>query len=143
MRMAPLAALVLGAVCLTGCDDDFDNLVILPSTTGTFTLTSANGAALPATIVDSVTPPLRVEVLSGHLILRADGTFEDAVEFRNTIGGVESIDTVVCRGTYFVSSTTITFNEDDVGDCGESFIGLLNGNTISATLRGVAYVFIR
>lgn len=148
MRMAPLAALVFGAVCFTGCDKTFDNLVILPSTTGTFVLESANGLPLPAIVVDSVTPALRVEVVSGSIILRTDGTFEESIQFATTANGVQTTNNNVCSGTFFVSGTTITFNENavtenTVASCGATFTGILNGNTLTTTIRGVALVFVR
>lgn len=143
MRMAPLAALLFGAVCLAGCDERFDNLVIVPSTTGTFILQSVNGNPLPAIIADSVTPPLRIEVLSGHLILRTDGTFEDAVEFQNTLAGTQTTNTVVCPGTYFVSGNTINFTETGTGVCTASFIGVVSDRTITTTIRGNSLVFVQ
>ena len=141
MRIVPLALLV-GAVCLAGCSDDDNNFIVVPSVTGTFTLQTANGRPLPAIVVDSVSPPLRIEVLAGHITLRADGTFEDEVDFRQSLGGVVTNTQVVCPGTFTVSGNTISFTETGTGLCVDRFTGTASGNTLTTSIRGVALVFV-
>jgi hypothetical protein len=141
MRIAPLALLV-GAVCLAGCNDDNNNLIVVPSVNGTFTLQTANGSPLPAVVVDSVSPPLRIEVLAGHITLRTNGTFEDEVDFQQSLGGLVTSTQVVCPGTFTVSGNTISFTETGTGICVSSFTGTTSGNTLTTSIRGVALVFV-
>lgn len=143
MRLASIA-LLLGTLALGACDDDDLNLIVPFPVTGTFLLQSANGSALPATIETSVSPPLQVQVLSGSILINTNGTFSNAGSFRQTLGGVVSSFTVTCTGTYSVSGNTITFVEAATSaNCGDTFTGTQNGNTLTTTLNGVPAVYIR
>ena len=143
MRKLPLA-LLAGAALLAGCDNKDLVNVVLADRLGTFALTSANGNALPAIVADSTSPPLRIEVLSGHMTLRADNTFDDVVDFRQTLGGIVSTSQVACTGTFTLAgNNVISFQEAGPAPCGQQFDGTLDAGTLSATIRGVAYVFVR
>ena len=54
--------LLIGTLCLAACDDSSDIILIPLTRTGTFVLQTVNNQALPATVVDSVSPPLRIDV---------------------------------------------------------------------------------
>jgi hypothetical protein len=143
MRTKPLALILGAALFAAACDDKDLVNVITDGFLGTFSLQSANGNALPAVVADSVSPPLRIEVLSGSLVLRADRTFDDVVDFRNTLGGIVSTSQTACSGTYTIDGREITFTETGTAPCNQVFVGTLDAGTISASIRGVAYVFIR
>ena len=50
-------------LCLAACDDSNDVVLIPLARTGTFVLQTVNGQVLPVTIADSISPPLRIDVL--------------------------------------------------------------------------------
>ena len=143
---AKAIAFVLGAMTLAACDDGDLTNVVIAGVDRTFILQSANGMSLPALLVDSISPPLRIDVLSGSITLRPDGTFEDVTDFRRTVGTIATNVHVVCPGTYLVSGTTIAFAETGTEGCRDRFDGILSGNagnTLSASIRGVRLVFVR
>jgi hypothetical protein len=143
MRLASIA-LLLGTLALGACDDDDLNLIVPFPVTGTFLLQSANGSPLPATIETTASPPLQVLVLSGSIVINSNGTFSNTGSFRQTLSGVVSTFTVNCTGTFSVSGNTITFVEAaSSANCGDTFTGTQNGNTLTTTLNGVPAIYIR
>ena len=144
MRIAAAIAFLAGSLCLAACDNVDENFVIPFTRVGTFELQTANGLALPAILVDSVSPPLRIEAVSGNVVINADNTFSDAVLLRQTLGGVVTTQTVSCSGTFTVAGNVLTFSEVPDGNlCGETFTGTLVGRTLTATIRDVVGVFQR
>lgn len=142
MRIAPIALLVASAF-VAACDDSNINLIIPSRTSGTFILVSANGQSLPAVIVDSVNPPLRIAVLSGSITLNTDNTFGDVAVFSRTEGSVVTRNTVACSGTFVVNGNVLTFQEFVSDGCGDRFTGVLSGNTLTTTIRAVPAVYVR
>lgn len=143
MRIAALTALI-GTLCLAACDNSSDIILIPLSRTGTFVLQTVNNNGLPATVVDSVSPPIRIDVTSGAITLTATNAFTDVFAFRQVIGGVISTRTVSCTGTYTVAGNDFTFTEAVVApSCGRTFTGRLNGDVLSSSVLGVPAVFVR
>ena len=109
---------------------------------GTFTLQKVNGNRLPATVLDSIDLTLRIDALSGTFTINDDGSFSDATLFRVTAAGVVSRRTVICQGTYTYLATGIQFVEAGIApDCGRTFVGMVVGNTLNASVRGAPAVF--
>ena len=143
MRLASIA-LLLGTLALGACDDDDLNLIVPFPVTGTFLLQSANGSPLPAQIENTTSPSLQVVVLSGSIAINSNGTFSSVGTFRQSLAGVVSTFTVNCTGTFSVSGNTITFVEAaSSANCGDTFTGTQNGNTLTTTLNGVPAIYIR
>jgi hypothetical protein len=143
MRIAAMALLV-GSLCVAACDDsDNLNFVVPANAIGTFTLVTVNGNALPAIIVDSVSPPLTIRALSGQIVINANNTFSDLTGLEQTLGGIVTTSTRSCTGTWSSSGNTITFVEASVTNCGRTFTGTLNGGTLTASILGVPAVFVR
>ena len=66
-------------------------MIIVPlARTGTFVLQTVNGQALPVDIVDSVSPPLRIDVVSGAITISDNFTFVNVAGLRQTLGGIIS-----------------------------------------------------
>jgi hypothetical protein len=141
VRVAVLA-LLLGTLGLAACDDN-NNVTIAPNAlTGTFVLQTVNDQALPAVVVDSANPPLRIDALSGSITIDAGNTFVDVTSFRQTLRGVVSNRTVTCSGTYTVVGTVFRFVElTPAPDCGRTFTGVVLGNTLTASVLSVPAVF--
>jgi len=143
MRIAALTALV-GTLCLAACDDTNDVLLIPLARTGTFVLQTVDGNTLPVVVVDSVSPPLRIEVLSGAITITTTNVFSDVTTFRQTRAGVVTTRTVSCTGTFTVVGNDFTFVEAVAApDCGRTFTGRLSGNTLVASVLGVPAVFLK
>ena len=141
MRVAAIALLV-GSLCVAACDDSGD-LNLVPSAFGTFVLVTVDGNALPAVIVDSVSPPLTIRALSGNIVLNANNTFSDLARLEQTAGGIITTSTRSCTGTWSSIGNTLTFVEASTTNCGRTFTAILNGNTLAASILGVPATFLR
>lgn len=144
MRIAVLG-LLLGSLCLASCDDTNDIILVPLTRTGTFVLQTVNGQILPVTIADSVSPPLRIDIISGSITISDNNTFTDVTAFRQTMGGVVSTRTVSCTGTFTVAGNQFNFAETVIApDCGRQFVGFLSGTTLRTTVvGGETAVYIR
>lgn len=144
MRIASIAVLA-GALCLASCDDNNNDVILVSPFVGTFTLQTVNGSALPVIIVDEISPPRRVEITSGQIVIAANRTFTDVIAFRQTIGGIVSTQTVSCTGTFTSTGSSFTLVEAIAApNCGNTFAAVLSGNSLTVTLQpGVQAVFIR
>ena len=118
-----LALLALGTLALFGtaaCGGDDDDPTGPGGTaTGTYTLRTVNGQNVPTTVYegDDLGFYYKVEVLSGHVTLDADGTFEDVTTIRETEGtGTPTPSEFVTVGTYTRTGNTLTFTDDDTGE---------------------------
>jgi hypothetical protein len=144
MRIAAVVFL-FGSLCLAACDDTNNDVIVAPgSRTGTFILQTVNGHELPAIAVDSISPPLAVEVTSGAIAIGPNDTFVDLARFRFTLGDIVSTRTVACGGTFTVVADTLTFAEfGSTPDCGRIFTGILRDNSLAASLRGLPAIYAR
>jgi len=142
MRIAAMALLV-GSLCVAGCDDNNLNFVTPLNGVGTFALVSVNGSALPAILADTVSPPIRITALSGQIVLNANNTFSNLVELQQDFAGTITTSTRSCTGTWSNNGNTITFVESSVTNCGRTFTGVLTGNTLAASVLGVPASFVR
>lgn len=142
MRIAAMALLV-GSLCVAACDDSNNLNFVSPLTTGTFTLVSVNGNALPAIVVDTVSPPITITALSGQIVINANNTFSSVVLLEQNLGGTITTSTRSCTGTLTTNGNTITFVEVATANCGRTFTGVLSGNALAASILGVTASFIR
>ena len=143
MRIAAIA-LLAGSLCVAACDDSSNlNFVTPLNALGTFTLVTVNGNALPAVIVDSVSPPLTIRALSGQIVINANNTFTDLAGLEQTLGGIVTTSSRSCTGTWTSTGNTFTFVEASTTNCGRTFTGILNVRTLTASILGVPAVFIR
>lgn len=144
MRLRFLA--LLSGACaiatLAACDDDDLNLVAPFEFPGSFFVETANGRLLPALITDEGNR-LRVELIAGRITLKADGSFEDVLEYRDNRGGVISTRGLSCFGAYTTSGNSITFIETGIGACNQRFNGTLDGDAMRVTVRGLELVLLR
>lgn len=143
MRIAALT-LLLGSLCLAACDETNNEIVVPGTRTGNFILQSVNGRALPAIILDTISQPLVVEVISGAIAIGSNHTFVDITGFRLTLGDIVSTRPVACSGTFTVARDTLTFVESGAAaDCGHTFTGVLSGNSLTTSIRGTPVVYVR
>lgn len=143
MRITPIV-LVLAALGLAACDDTNNNGVVSPNVlAGSFILQSVSGNQLPAVVVDSANPAVRLDALSGVISINGGDQFVDATTFRQTVSGVISTRTVTCPGTYTVAGTVFQFVEaTPAPDCGRTFTGVIEGTTLNASVLGIPAIFV-
>jgi hypothetical protein len=143
MRIAAIALLV-GSLGVAACgDSDNLNFVTPLSQLGTFALVSVNGNALPAIVVDTVSPPVTITALSGQIVINANRTFTSAVTLQQNFAGTITTTTRSCTGTWTSNVTTVTFVEESTTNCGRTFTGTFVGTTLTASVLGVSAVFAR
>jgi hypothetical protein len=133
--------MLLGTLGLLVCSDT--GPAFAPSSlSGPFLLQTINAVAIPAVVIDSANPPLRLDALSGTITIRADNTFTDVTTLRQTLGGVVSTRSVNCGGTYTAVGNVFQFVEvGPTPDCSFTFTGVLSGTTLSAAVLGVPATF--
>ena len=133
----PLLALLAAVLPLSACGDGTGPSAV--DVTGTYTLQTANGASLPATVYED--SDFKFEVLSGSLILTSDKRYREPVSFRFTEKASNQVFTASEEdtGTYTVSGSNITFKsaDPDVG----TYAGTVNNGTISYTVEGINLVY--
>ncbi len=135
-------ALLFGTLGLAACNTGND-LGFTPSAlTAPYVLQTANGAALPAVVFDSASPPLKLEAVAGVITIKPNNVFSDVTTFRQTLGGVVSARTVSCIGTYNAVGNVFEFVETGpLPDCSRTFTGVLSGTTLTASVLGAPAVF--
>lgn len=107
-RFRHAAALAALAVLATGCSRDSpvepDEQVV-----GSYTLMAFNGEALPTVAVQE--PGGTLEIVSGSLVLRADGTFTEILNIIVTPTGEEAQEVEEeLAGNFSVSGRTVSFS---------------------------------
>ena len=127
---------MLLAVSVSACGDGPSGLTATSGHAGTYTLRTINGQVLPTTIDSDATA--RLDVASGSVTLRADGTFTDQTEFRLVSGTSTTTETDVITGTYTRTGGTVTFSPSDGGTYSMSFTG---GNTLTQTIDSFVLVY--
>lgn len=116
-----LALLALGALTMfgtTACGDD-EPSGPGASVAGAYNLSTINGDAVPATVYEGSELGFyyKVEVLSGLLTLRANGTFDDVTTIRETEGNNPPESSVVeASGTFVREGNTLTLTDQESED---------------------------
>ena len=107
-----LAVLAMLALATAACGDDDDGGTEPTDITGTYTLRTIDGDALPFTLFTAAqNAGTKREVTSGSVTLRADGTYSDRFDFRDTNQtGDETDQFDATDGTWARTGNTITFS---------------------------------
>ena len=100
MRFAVLAVAALLTLACGGDD------ATAPSHAGTYTLISINGQTLPILLEE--TELGRVELTHGEIVLYDDHTFDDVLEFTETVNGEGDPQPFVEKGTWEVRGSVLT-----------------------------------
>jgi hypothetical protein len=134
MNVRPLAVLALATATLAGCKDDPVDPMVQVS--GTYTLQTVNGSALPVIVYQDAEE--RDELLAGTLIMQSNGTWTETFTVRTTFleTGGTSTTTEADAGTYTVDGNTINFTSN-----GFNYIGSRSGNQITYSLFGFTLVW--
>ena len=100
---------------------------------GSYSLSQVNGAALPQTYFQNSVG--YVEVVSGTLVLRQDGSYTETRNNRAVYitGGTQS-SSVVENGTYSITGTQVTFTiPASGGQSALSYTGAISGGAVTYT----------
>ena len=106
MRVVVLAVAVLISFA---CGDD----ATAPSHAGTYTLVSINGQETPILLEESETG--RIELTRGEIVLRDDNTFDDLLEFTETVDGETTSEPLLATGTWELRGRSLTMTYDEGG----------------------------
>jgi len=81
---------------------------------GSYTISTVNGKALPAAVIDD--PDLKVEVTTGTLVLTTDGKYSSVLTTRYTIpGATPSVFKDSVGGSWILSGTNVELSNADDG----------------------------
>jgi hypothetical protein len=129
-------ALVLGA-----CDDGPTDPQA--SVRGTYQLQDIDGAALPATLFETVDGEL--QITSGTMVLRSDNSYVETLELRAVYDdGTTETATNIENGTYSLAGGTVTFTVPaSLTTEGYSYSGEVSGRTLSYDAGGAILTFRR
>ena len=127
-----LGAVVLAAVVATvaACGSDSTNGTGPMDVSGTYSLTTVNGSALPFTIPN--TPDHTVVITSATGTLGADHTY--SIVGMGTEDGGDPGTVIADEGTYAVSGSTVVFTSSTFS--GASYSAAATSSTLTATVPG-------
>ncbi|MFI5228318.1 MAG: hypothetical protein ACHQWU_04570 [Gemmatimonadales bacterium] len=112
MRRVSMVLVVAGVLAAQACGD-----MTSPqgrSVAGVYTLTTVNGVVPPLTL--GATDSASVDLISGTVTFRDDGTFLDVINVRLTgsaAGSVATDSAVTARGNYTRAGSTLTLDPTD------------------------------
>lgn len=119
---ARLCTLALAAVVL-GCGDSSNP----KSIAGSYPLVSINGHNVPTVAYQETGYTL--EVLSGNVVINANGTFADTYTIRETVDAtVYPPETIACNGTWTRSGNNLILQETATNVCGDDASATWDGN---------------
>jgi hypothetical protein len=129
-----LAVLVLAA--LTGCGDSPTESF---SVVGTWELSTFAGNPLPALVSQSGAD--KVEIISGRIVLAADGTYDNLVTRRYTVSGGVTLEAGTDHGTYTTTSTSIVFQPAQFTS--PTATAVLSGSSFSVGSSATLFVYTK
>lgn len=112
------------------------------SVTGTYTLRTINGTAVP--VVLAQVPGYSLRIMSATLTLNSPNTFSSVGTYQETTGSTTVTVSQTCTGTYTLTGTSIAFAEAFSAntDCGGDYNGSWDGSrkvtvALDATVQAV------
>ena len=130
------ALLALALLVSVGCFDDFSTGV--GTVTGTYTLRTINGSALPYTInVDASTQNVIVDDM---ITLFSGGSYSRTQHANTTVGGQTTSETNTESGAYLLVGTSVTLNPSPTG---RSTITTIDGRTMTLVESGITWTFMK
>lgn len=120
-----LLAIACGGGNLSGPDGDSDQANA--AVNGSYSLTTVNGAAKPATLIN--TPGLTVRLTNANFTINANNTYSTTLEYSVTEGSTTRPQTESCNGTYTKNENSFSFNEVSSANtgCGGTYKGTRDG----------------
>lgn len=110
-RRVTLFGMLAMAMAMGGCSDDEEGTGPA-DITGTYTLRTVNGQALPFTLYEA--SGFKSEIVGSQLTLNANGTWTETAQIRDTEPGTAPVTTPeVSSGTYVRNGRTLVLTDQD------------------------------
>jgi hypothetical protein len=119
-----------------GCFDDYSTSV--GTVTGTYTLRTINGSALPQTITVNATT--QKEVIDDMITLFSGGTYSRTQHANTTVSGQTTSETNTESGGYLLLGTSVTLNPSPAG---RSTVTTIEGRTMTLVESGITWTFMK
>lgn len=128
MRVRFLLSVLPLVLFAAGCGGD-SSTSPSANVSGTYSLKSVNGTAVPTTIVDQ---GITTKINSGTLTVNSGGTYSNTINFTQTVSGQQTTTNLTCNGSYTQNGNSLSFTESNTADCGGTYNGsFANGNTLT------------
>jgi hypothetical protein len=110
---------------LAACSGDDGTEPTEDGVEGTYALLTVNGNTLPFLLQE--TTAQKVELISGSIVLRANGTFDDVLNYRITpTGGAAAAEVDLITGTFLKSASILMFSPSE-GQGGGYEVSIVTG----------------
>lgn len=130
---------VLLCAAAASCEDTTGSI---PSeAVGTYTLVQVNGMALPARVTD--TPEQQVDIVSGAMTVRADGSYRETRTNRVTDASGTRTGSSFTEGTLHVTGSSLEVRERLGGTYSGSYAGETLSYTVSTGASSVSFTYDR
>lgn len=140
--LATLSALVLlASACGDGGSEPENEFARVA---GSYALTQVNAGSLPALVYED--PTIRIDITSGNMTLRNDGSFTETLAARATFtdGSPPENESFVTNGTYSIVGSQVTWSVPaSGGEPGVSWTGAVANGVVTYTWEGTAYRFVK
>lgn len=130
-----IAALTCLAIA-TACGGSDAPTGTAPSVTGTYTLRTVNGAALPSVV--PIAPGESITLRSGSVTLNGDGSCTHRHDVVYVAGGTTLSDNTPVLCTYRIDGNTIVTTD---ADDGEQVTGVVGNGSLTTTSDGITLVY--
>lgn len=127
---------VVATLAWTACGDSSGPADDPSVITGTYTLRTINGTALPFTLGEF--EDFKLEILSDAFTFASDKTFRDIIVTRETDAGVATTSTDTINGTYAITNSAIVLTNTENETLSATLSG---GNTMTAVGEGFTLVY--
>lgn len=143
MRRLPLLLFALAALGCGGTGTDVGLSPTETNVTGTFTLQTSDGVALPLLAGYTQDGKTEIDMAGDQMTLAADNTWSEVTSFRFTslVDFSTTSQATNSAGTYSISNGKINFVMTSGGS--ESFSGSVIGNTLQLAYKGSRLVYTR
>ncbi len=126
----------LAMLVSVGCFDDYSTGV--GTVTGTYTLRTINGSALPYTI--NVNATTQKEVIDDMITLFSGGSYSRTQHANIKVNGQTTSQTNTESGAYALVGTSVTLNPSPSG---QSTVTTIDGRTMTIVESGITWTFMK
>jgi hypothetical protein len=136
-RLASLALVAAVVFAACGRDSPTDPTESPGTVAGTYTLSTVGGVDVPLQVYEDA--EVSLDLVSGSVVLRTDGTFEEVLTFVETENGADPSEMVEqTSGTFTIVGRTITFVTAT-----ERWIGVVVDGTLTYNYGAIPFTFER
>jgi hypothetical protein len=104
---------------------------------GLYQLQSVDGSPMPYVVLEE--DDVKLEIVSGSLLLKEDFRFTTDWTMKLTAGDVSDTEHDINVGTFEQNGSELTFSFHN----GPTFPGTINGRTVTVNDQGIVYVYVK